>query len=235
MRTSNSPNLFHNTIIVLRRTTFVGGIFLTAVVLSPALATAATIFESGMLGETGILFGDLVSGAVPATNVGNHVFAGVRFQLDQPVITSQIGGHFVERDKGSFFGAIVALDDGNDFPDTGDFSSSDFIGATLLDFPNPSREVFGDLSLSLDPGWYALVFGSELLEASGRGATLRNGDDIGDSTYILFQPGSGVGWVEFNAAVPRFIIRGQIVPEPSSVGLILLGSLFLVNCKSFHS
>ncbi len=129
-------------------------------------------------------FSDLTSGDVPATSVNRFVFTGVRFQLTQPVITSQIGGHFVEANSGSFFGAIVALDDESDFPDSGDFSSSDFLGSTLLTFPHPSAEVFGDLSLSLDPGWYALVFGSGLFEATGAGAAPRNNTDIGNPTYI---------------------------------------------------
>ena len=191
------------------------------------VATAAIIFESGTLGPTGIPFSDLVSGAVPSTNVKDVVFTGVRFHLSQPVITSQIGGHFVERGPGTFFGAIVALGDENDFPDSGDFSTSDFLGQTLLTFPHPSDEVFGDLSLSLDPGWYALVFGSGLFDATGEGAVLRNGVDIGDPTYIGFQPGSGVAWINRVTTLNRrFVITGDIVPEPTSIVFAISASLF---------
>ena len=191
------------------------------------IATAATIFESATLGPTGIPFSDLTSGAVPATNVSSAVYTGVRFELTQPVITSQIGGHFVERTSGTFFGAIVALDGENDFPDSGDFSTSDFLGETLLTFPNPSGEVLGDLSLSLEPGWYALVFGSGLFDATGEGAVLRNGVDIGDPTYIGFQPGSGVAWINRVTTLNRrFVITGDIVPEPTSIVFAISASLF---------
>ena len=63
---------------------------------------ADILFESGTLGPTG-----LAQGSVPATNITPNVFTGVRFQLTQPVITEQVGGHFVDTANGTFFGAIV--------------------------------------------------------------------------------------------------------------------------------
>src|SRR4051794_30382205 len=58
--------------------------------------SAAKIFESGTLGQTGVTWNDVQNG-VPATNVNSSVFTGVRFELTQPAITSAVGGHFVER------------------------------------------------------------------------------------------------------------------------------------------
>ena len=43
----------------------------------------------------------------------------------------------------------------------------------LFSIPEPSAEIFGSLSLSLDPGWYALIFGSGLFGATGDGAMPR--------------------------------------------------------------
>jgi hypothetical protein len=174
-------------------------------------APAATIFESGTLGPTGVPFSDL-GGTVPGTNVNPFVFPGVRFELAQPVITSQIGGHFAEENAGTFFGAIVKLDDANDFPNSNDLSTPDVLGATTLAFPNPSAEVFGDLNRALDPGWYALVFGSGLFGASGTGGAVRNGVDIGDPSYIGYDP--NVGWFNLDTLpLPfdnhRFVIRGN--------------------------
>jgi len=75
---------------------------------------AATIFESGTLGLTGIPRSEIAGGS----NVSPVVFDGVRFHLDQPVITTQSGGHFVKNtgSNDSFFGAIIALANENDFP-----------------------------------------------------------------------------------------------------------------------
>lgn len=186
--------------------------------VAPPTADAAVIFESGVLGPTG-----LEKGAVAASVVASDVFAGVRFQLTEPVVTSQVGGHFVDRSNGTFFGAIVRLDNENDFPNSGDLSTPDVLGAAVLIFPVPSAEVFGNLAIALDPGWYALVFGSGLFGAAGDGAAPLNNPDIGSPTYIAFQPGAVSGWgVLLNPIFRnfRFVVNGQVVPEPSTVGLI---------------
>jgi len=149
--------------------------------------------------------------------------------LDQPVITHQVGGHFVSGAAGTFFGSIVELDGESDTPDSLDFSTSDFRGATLLDFPAASDEVFGNLSLALDPGWYALIFGSGLFGTNGDGGAVRNGTDLGEPTYIAAQPFSGVSnWVDIASELPnhRFVVQGQIVPEPLAISLVL--SAYLV-------
>ena len=151
-------------------------------------ANAATIFESGTLGPVG-----LSQGSVTASNINAAVFAGVRFQLTETVFTSEIGGHFVDRNNGTFFGAIIALDDVNDFPDSGDLSTPDVLGSVELTFPNPSSEVFADLELTLEPGWYALAFGSGLFGTTGDGAAPLNNPDIGDPVFIAYQPGAGWG------------------------------------------
>ncbi len=186
-------------------------------------ASAATIFESGTLGPTGI-----PQGSVAATNITRNVFVGVRFQLTQPALTTKIGGHFVDHLNGTFFGAIVDLEDGTDFPDSGDLSTPDVLGTAKLTFPVPSAEVVGDLSLSLAPGWYALVFGSGLFGTLGDGAAPRNGSDINDPAYIGFQPGSAFGWVNITTFTDhRFVLKGRIVPEASSFALWSITSLLL--------
>lgn len=193
-----------------------------------SISNAEVLFESGTLGPTGVSFADL-GGTVPGTNVNPFVFTGVRFELTQPIVTSQVGGHFVERFSGTFFGAIVALDDAIDSPDSGNLSTPDVLGATTLTFPDPSAEVSGDLALSLDPGWYALVFGSGLFGTNGQGGAVRNGMDIGSPTYIAFQPNSGFGWVSISTFPNhRFVIEGVVVPEPTIAFLASTASMALL-------
>jgi hypothetical protein len=193
--------------------------------------SAAILYESGTLGPTGVTWDDLLAETVGGTNIRSVVFTGVRFELHQPVVTTQIGGHFLQRPgsdpdgNGSFFGAIVALEDESDFPNSGDLSTSDVLGSTVLTFPNPSAEVFGNLSLSLDPGYYALVFGSGLFGATAEGTAIRNNPDIGAPTYIGWQPGAG--WFNLTGistifADHRFVVLGNVVPEPSTAILVLL-------------
>ncbi len=197
---------------------------LVALAIVPHSALAATIFESGTLGPTGIPRSEITGGS----NVSSGVFVGVRFHLDQPVVTTEIGGHFVKNTGTgeSFFGTIVALADENDFPDSGDLSTPDVVGATLLAFPEPSNEVFGTLAKPLPPGWYALVFGSGLFGASGSGAALNNGMDIDDPVYIGYQPGAVNGWGNLINPIFRnfrFVVEGSVVPEPSTLLLVLAG------------
>ncbi len=189
---------------------------------------AATIFESGTLGPTGI-----PQGSVAATNISPYVYTGVRFELTQPAITTQIGGHFVDTAGGSFFGAIIKLDGSDDFPDSGDLSTADVLGSTDLTFPVPSDEIFGNLSLSLDPGWYALVFGSGLFGTNGDGAAPRNNPDIGNPTYIGFQPLSGIGWVDITGPFSdhRFLVHGELTPEPMTIVLGTLSIIFYACSK----
>jgi hypothetical protein len=192
-------------------------------------AFADVLFESGTLGPTGITWGDLLAETVGGTNVRTVVFTGVRFELNEPAITAQIGGHFLQRPDenpqgdGSFFGAIIALDGQSDFPNSGDLSTPDVLGSTLLTFPDPSDEVFGDLSLHLDPGWYALVFGSGLFGATAGGAAIRNNPDIGMPSYIAFQPGSVFGWVNITTFPNhRFVVEGFLIPEPAGLMLMFI-------------
>jgi hypothetical protein len=104
------------------------------------------------------------------------------------------------------------------------------VGVTTLTFPEPSAEVFGNLQLRLDPGWYALVFGSGLFGATGRGAAVLNNPDIGDPSYIAFQPGPGFGWDNLSSLFRnfRFVVEGRVVPEPSASGFAFTVSLLLL-------
>jgi hypothetical protein len=206
-----------------------------AIFFTAADVSADTIFESGTLGPTGIPYSGLGGGTAPGSSgVTPDVFSGVRFELSDPVLTSRVGGHFVadpRLDSTSFFGAIVRLESGTDFPNSGDLSTSDVVGATLLTFPHPSAEVFGNLAVRLNPGWYALVFGSGLFGATGGGAAVLNNPDIGSPTYFGHQPSSG--WFEISPPHGpfenfRLVVEGIVVPEPSSVTTSLLLVAFFV-------
>ena len=85
---------------------------------------------------------------------------------------------------GQIFGAIVRLDDFSDVPDSFDLSTPDVLGVSLLTPPGCSNEVSAPLSLELEPGTYALVFGSGLFGATGAAFAPTGSDsDIG-TPYI---------------------------------------------------
>lgn len=208
----------------------------TVAVMSAAAAMGEVVFESGALGPTGLTFADFGGGTRPSGSyVSDFAFTGVRFELIQPALSSRVGGHFVIEPghDDSFFGAIVRLDSSSDFPDSGDLSSLDVLGQTLLSFPTASTEVFGPLELSLDPGWYALVFGSGQFGATGQGAALANNPDIGSPSYIGHQ--GGPGWFDFSTLPGpfedfRLVVEGKFVPEPDSRVIALMT---LISLSSF--
>lgn len=195
------------------------------------------LFESGTLGATGISESDVISQAVPGTNVSDVVFIGSRFELHVPAQTTQVGGHFVNAEGGTFFGAIVQLDDEMDLPDSEDLAAADVLGSTQITFPQQSREAFGNLDLLLSPGWYAVVFGSGLFGTTSNGLSVRNGIDIGSPSYISLQPGSAFGWNDFSIQPNhRLVVMGVPVPETSTGSLFLVASVgFLMHPKSWRS
>lgn len=217
---------------------------LSILALAPLILTAAAsargdiLFESGTLGPTGIYIDQIGGGTAPGgTVISDFVFNGVRFELTQPAVTTRVGGHFVTdpRFADSFFGAIVRLDDATDFPDSDNLSTPDVLGATLLTFPNPSAEVFGDLELNLSPGWYALVFGSGLFGATGSGGALLNNSDIGSPSYIGHQPGPGwYSYADIGGFFKNFrlVVQGEFVPEPTSAVLTLIATSLAVYLMS---
>ncbi len=191
------------------------------------------LFESSKLGQTGLTVQNMISQSIPGSNVSKYVFQGVRFHLDKPVVTTRIGGHFIANEGGGdFFGAIVCLAGDRDFPDSADLSTMDVLGTTQLTFPNPSKEVFGELNLNLDTGWFALIFGSGLFSTSGKGATVQNGTDVSSLSYLGWQPsGPYLGWLDYSNSTlgHQFFLFGNVIPEPSTFALILI---MAVSCLS---
>lgn len=197
------------------------------VCLTCSAAISAVIYESATLGPTSITKAQVLGDEVPASNVVDTNFIGARFQIVNTATTTRIGGHFsggFEND--TFFGGLIRLSSEMDFPDSGDLSTSDVLGSTLMSFSEPSAETFGHLSVQLTPGWYGVVFGSGLFGTNGRGFAIRNGAEIGLPQYFNWQPSNA--W--FNLAdlgVPglgnrRFVVEGTQSPEPPASVLALI-------------
>jgi hypothetical protein len=213
-------------------------ILVSMLLILSSTATAAMLFESGTLGVTNITKGQVLSQTVLASNVAHFNYVGARFEITQHSMARRIGGHFVGGfDSDSFFGAIVRLTDSVDFPDSDDLSTSDVLGTTQLRFPHPSDEVFGGLSVPLEPGWYAVVFGSSLFGTTGRGGAVRNGLDLLAPSYIAWQPFEG--WFEMSSFFTnhRFIVEGDYVAEPSAGAFLIIAIVFskLVHARNLRS
>jgi hypothetical protein len=210
-----------------------------AVLVTPCskFANAALIF-SGTLGQTNVAWDDLLAQTVPGTNVDGDIFVGVRFHINAPTITTRIGGHFVgypNTPNNDFFAAIIGLTSAADFPDSSDLTTADVLGVTTLTFPLlHSAEAFGPLSMPLGPGWYALVFGGGLFGTSGSGAAVRNGLDIDLPTYIGWHPNDEWRDLSNFFSNHRFVVEGNVVPEPTSLLSMLTIVLFLWLSSGRH-
>jgi hypothetical protein len=168
---------------------------------------------------------------------------GVRFQVDTQITTGSIGGYFSEFQPGlesDIVGAIVRLSGPRDFPNSFNLRTRDVLGTTMIHVSAPSGDFAGNLEVTLQPGWYALVFGpggpGQALEAQMPAVN----PEIGDPSYffgktILSSP-KGVRlhpfsrkWFEYLDGgglerIRMFVDTDPVSPVPEPATLLLLGS-----------
>lgn len=203
-------------------------------------AQAATLtLESATLGSTGQRGG---------VALYEEQFYGWRFQLDQTLRVTHIGGHLLGGELSSgvlvrgydIFGAIISLENSEALPQGTPFLPEEVLATTIVTTTFPSSETLVPLSVTLNPGNYALVFGSGLFGATGVGSIPNYSDqsDIPPTTlasYFTWSAGQGFNpprWrngTEGGSSRTRFVVTGKLVepvPEPASlVGLLTGGAL----------
>ena len=178
---------------------------------STRLGAQPVILESASLGATGRISGSSVTTAQ---------FVGWRFQIDAALDVDRVGGHLLSDPNlpGGIFAVLVALDSITSVPHRAPFTAGETIATTLLQPAFPSDEIEVPLTAALQPGSYALVFGTGLFGASGAGA-LPNFDDQPDipptdiSSYIFWsRPFQGLPfeWRQNLASHMRFVVDAHI-------------------------
>ncbi|MHC4186296.1 MAG: hypothetical protein ACYSR4_10245, partial [Planctomycetota bacterium] len=163
-------------------------------------AGGSIIHESATLGPTGQTVG---------WGVGETQFLGSRFSIDQEVEVTAIGGHLREWTAGNLFGAIIQLTGPGAVPQGSPFNVSEVVASTVLDPCSGSTDFRAPLTATLEPGDYALVFGTgELGSTSGEGAMPWEGQsNLGGASYIIW---NGSGWYGMNPdPPPRFVVEGS--------------------------
>ena len=203
-----------------------------ATLFTQTTTDGAILFESATIGETYVPYSEFFEQNVPGVNLSENHAVGVRFKLHALSHINRVSGHFVAdpQSTGDIYGAIISLDDENDFPDSFDLSASDVLGVTTFSLPSTSDEVGGAFDLVLAPGWYFLMFGAGPFGTSGFGAIAANNTDISDRPYIFTNPSAvSPEWIDFYPSFKnlRFAVEGVAIPEPTS--LLLVSSIFIAG------
>ena len=164
-------------------------------------AKAAFIYESAIAGPPRSSGGAIDEG----------VYQGVRFTIAEVAQVRSIGGHLGGNGRGTLFGAVMSLSSPTALPSGDPFDSSLLASVVFQDpgfsvpgqFGGRTQEFFAPLEVTLQPGTYALVFGTGALGAvpATSGVTFivmpTTDINIGDPEYIAFAfGGSSTGWQE---------------------------------------
>ena len=82
---------------------------------------------------------------------------------------------------------------------------------TTFEAPFPSQDVVVPLSVSLEPGYYGLIFGGRgLFGCSGEGSMPDNNTEIPENTsFFLWSTGRANAWLSASASGARFVIKGR--------------------------
>ncbi len=177
-----------------------GAAFISLGIVSTAQAVSVTL-ESAPLDAPNFIGGLSV---IPSQ------FLGWRFQVTDTLQVTDIGGHLGSTSPNNeIFGAIVSLSEPNAFPQSNPFQPGEVLAATTLNPSFPTNDVTVPLSVTLNPGNYALVFGSGLFGASGDAYMPYN--DTANEAASLFDYVDGFGWrnIIYRATL-RFVVKGEI-------------------------
>jgi len=168
-------------------------------------------------------------GPVGAT-VSDDFFLFHRFEILSTTTLSSVGGHFRNTSAGSadVFAAIVALSGSADLPDSLDLSTPDVLATGLITLPqtNPGNLFQTQLNPTLQPGWYALGFGTGQFGATSgvNGVALEQlATDLDPSQRALRAiQTTPTTTGSFGDATRRLRFTVTAVPEPSTAVLLVL-------------
>ncbi|MHC4345251.1 MAG: hypothetical protein ACYSUP_11260, partial [Planctomycetota bacterium] len=155
------------------------------------------IHESATLGWTGVWAGYLLD---------ITQFTGSRFHVSHQVEVTKIGGHMAG--SGDFFGAIISLSGSGTLPQGSPFSEAEVVASVVFTPSSPSTDYRTSLSVVLDPGYYALVFGSGELGAYGGSGWMayEMQENLPGSSYFFWD---GSKWHHTNPdPPPRLVVEG---------------------------
>lgn len=128
--------------------------------LNSTRLVAHTIFESAPADSTFCSCGQSAS---------SDFYAAINFQITETVTTGRIGGHIRNYGDGTpVFGALFRIDAEFDRVTLADFNGKRLLGVTRIQPPDVFADASGNLRVTLEPGWYAMVLGAGRFGTTGR-------------------------------------------------------------------
>jgi hypothetical protein len=211
--------------------TVFSAVFVIACAVS-RVAHGALIHESATLGPTGI--------AAPYSSINGPTFRGSRFSVDTAVKVESVGGHFVgsPTHDASLFAAIFSLSSSTALPAWEPLDMPPPLATAVFYPPWPSAEVFFPVSVTLSPGHYLVLFGSDFF---GSHANLGGmpGNDVTlpgqESHFVGFSYFTTPGWVSSSASSSygyRVVVTGTVIPEPGTWFLTAFATFYFIRNNS---
>lgn len=160
------------------------------------------IFESAVIGPPS---GD---GAL----VTDYQYLGARFTVSAPTQLSSVGGRM--RGDGTLFAAVVRLSDPTAVPSGSPFTATVAV-ALITPPPAAAEDVTVPMNVVLQPGPYALVFGTGRFGAAGFGVMPFNNLDLPGASYFHWR-GDPMVWVDGGMTGVRFFAAGDVAADVTS-------------------
>jgi hypothetical protein len=154
-------------------------------------------------------------------------YIAVRFELSTPVVAEDFG--LLTRanalvPQGPILGALIRLTGPTDVPDSiNPLDTPDVLARILITPDYDLANIAGGIEPTrLDPGYYAILFGSGQFGATGSAYGV-GGDRIDDSSFFFWAAAFPDGYHEISdsGAYPRVFLRGEPLPEPGAAAAIL--------------
>ena len=198
---------------------------LIAVVFASAAHSQQLIYASATTGQTGQTIG---------AGISSTQFIGGRFELTSVAQITGIGGHFFTPpgSNGQMFGVLIQLDSLSSLPTGDPFDSTDLsrivLSTVVTVSSSSSVDYIFPVSVTLQPGFYGIIFGKGLFGASSDGVVgAAQGENL-SSTYMYWNDGNTPGWSNGGFPTARLTVYG-VVPEPSGALLFILAAAILAS------
>ena len=158
-------------------------------------------------------------------------YFGVRFALSQPSQITTLHSEFALLSEGtsSFFAALIRLPTDTSLPQGNPFTPEEVVHTENFDLTGTSlHPVSIPFDVFVDPGAYAVIFGAGLFGSpEGIAGTAGSYASVPDSSGLLWTPFRPTPpfdpWQSLSDSTYTVTIEGAVVPEPSTIVMLLLG------------